>query len=317
MNKILCKACAEWAFAHWRGWCSSGTQEWAEKPDLPAVPFVDDQKCSRCHGIDGVPIADVYYRSVHGKFNTGLPDYFKLVIRENDPLNIRNWGSPYSDWWITKRIQLDDLERHDSDVDEGPWQFEESDPFLDAVLDGNVDLIKVLAASGGDLHGIDEYGSTAIAAAIRCGNGQALVALLDIPEVVRVQGVSGFLAAAQSETSTYLNEMLNRGFDPNTTDESNGWSALSNAAFLGTADNVKLLLAAGASINHRDKSGMTPLIHAACRGDEEVCRVLLASGADRTAKDSLGESARDWALENGFDTVAKLVEVYDKPSDAD
>jgi hypothetical protein len=110
MKKILCKNCAEWAFARWKGWCSDGTQQWAKKPDLPDVPFVDDRKCSRCHGVNGIPIDNVYYFNVHGKYNTGLPDYFNLIIRENDPFNMRRFGSPYSDCWITKRIKLDDLE---------------------------------------------------------------------------------------------------------------------------------------------------------------------------------------------------------------
>jgi hypothetical protein len=108
----LCRPCAEWAFACWRGWCSVGTEAWKEKPDLPAVPTMDDGRCSRCGGSDGLNLDQVFYRNVHGPHNTGLPDYFELVIMEHDEFNARRWGRPYSDAWITARVSLDDLESH-------------------------------------------------------------------------------------------------------------------------------------------------------------------------------------------------------------
>ena len=106
---LLCEACARWAFSVWRGWCSSGTESWAEKPDLPAVSMVEAGPCPRCSGTTTVSLSQVYYRNIHGPHSTGLPDYFELVIQDNDPFNMRRWGRPFLDKWISARIPLDEL----------------------------------------------------------------------------------------------------------------------------------------------------------------------------------------------------------------
>ena len=53
------------------------------------------------------PIA---YRNVHGPFNTGLPDYFCLVILSEATSEASRWGLPYRDVWVVDRIPLDELE---------------------------------------------------------------------------------------------------------------------------------------------------------------------------------------------------------------
>ena len=58
-------------------------------------------------------IARIAYRNVHGEFNTGLPDYFVLVILEDlsaESASAQRWGHPYSDAWVVNRISLDELE---------------------------------------------------------------------------------------------------------------------------------------------------------------------------------------------------------------
>ena len=110
MTPELCRTCAEWAFARWRGWCSMGTEDWTEKPNLPDVPSLDGGKCPRCGGADGLKLEDVSYQNVHGPYNTGLPDYFCLRM---DPANLKwgaEWGKPYRDAWASERIPLDELE---------------------------------------------------------------------------------------------------------------------------------------------------------------------------------------------------------------
>ncbi len=112
-ERELCRRCAEWAFARWRGWCAAGTAQWAEKPDLPAVPGLHSGRCPRCSGSDGVSIARIAYRNVHGEFNTGLPDYFVLVILEDSSAawaSAQRWGHPYNDAWVVDRIPFDELE---------------------------------------------------------------------------------------------------------------------------------------------------------------------------------------------------------------
>ena len=112
-NEELCRRCAEWAFDRWRGWCSAGTEHWAEKPDLPAVPQLHADRCPRCGGSEGLSVARIVYRSVHGEFNTGLPDYYVLVVLKESPTegdSAQRWGRPYRDAWVVDRIPLDELE---------------------------------------------------------------------------------------------------------------------------------------------------------------------------------------------------------------
>lgn len=107
----LCKACAQWAFARWRGWCSAGTESWRDKPNLPDVPMLAGDRCPRCGGTEGLPTSTVYYSNVHGPYNTGLPDYFKLIIDSSATARSRaRWGNPYCDSRVPARIPLDKLE---------------------------------------------------------------------------------------------------------------------------------------------------------------------------------------------------------------
>ncbi len=58
---------------------------------------------------------------------------------------------------------------------------------------------------------------------------------------------------------------------------------------------ARLLLDAGADINHVDNTGKTALLHAAERLDDSMCRLLLDAGADASICDNEGLSALDHA----------------------
>lgn len=111
-NLKLCLACAEWAFARWKGWCSEGTEDWRDKPDLPRVPLLSQGPCSRCGGTAGLDRDQIYYSNRHGGGSTGLPEYFTLAIDEGGgiPRHTISFGKPYRDPWIRKRIPLAELE---------------------------------------------------------------------------------------------------------------------------------------------------------------------------------------------------------------
>lgn len=67
------------------------------------------------------------------------------------------------------------------------------------------------------------------------------------------------------------------------------------------AELVALMLARGADLNVRDRSGSTALMWAASgeAGDAAIVDMLLAHGADPLATNNVGESALDWALRRG------------------
>src|SRR5262249_46463354 len=105
-----------------------------------------------------------------------------------------------------------------------------------------------------------------------------------------------------------------------------GQTALMWAAAEGHAAVVKMLIAAGADLNVRVKSGFTPLLFAARDGRLEAVRALLEARAD--ANDAIrtergggkmpvnGTSALTLAVETGhFELAIALVEAGANPND--
>ena len=110
MDESLCRACADWAFARWCGWCSVGTEDWKEKPSLPAVPLLASGRCPRCGGTAGLRPEDVCYEGVYGPSNSEHPDFFRLVVASNNAAGNHRWGRPYRDPWVFERLPLECLE---------------------------------------------------------------------------------------------------------------------------------------------------------------------------------------------------------------
>ena len=79
------------------------------------------------------------------------------------------------------------------------------------------------------------------------------------------------------------------------------WTVLMYAANNGRKEIAELLIAKGADVNIKDKSGYTPLYAAAIDGHWEIAELLIAKGVDVNAKDSIGMTALDWALADMVD----------------
>jgi ankyrin repeat protein len=60
---------------------------------------------------------------------------------------------------------------------------------------------------------------------------------------------------------------------------------------MGLAQNVRVLISAGANVNARDGKGSTPLIWATISGHPQVVEILLGHGADETLKNKDGFTA--------------------------
>ncbi len=78
---------------------------------------------------------------------------------------------------------------------------------------------------------------------------------------------------------------------------------LVDAAFLADVNDVRLLLAQGASPDARDEEQRTPLMLAAAEGHRELVQVLLEAGADPNLRDRDGWSALDVAV------ARKMIEI--------
>ncbi len=109
---------------------------------------------------------------------------------------------------------------------------------------------------------------------------------------------NAFRAAAASGDANRLLDLLVRGADADGQD-SEGRTAIINAAWRGHAPIVKILLDRGADIEIADDRLLTPLIWAAVNGQGKVLTALLEAGADPGRADRDGIDALMRAAWNG------------------
>lgn len=88
---------------------------------------------------------------------------------------------------------------------------------------------------------------------------------------------------------------------------SEGDTLLHLAAFRGSEDDVRELVALGSVINARGDHGMTALHYAAISGHTDVAEALLSLGADRSLPDDFGQSAAKVATLGSHPKLADLL----------
>lgn len=153
--------------------------------------------------------------------------------------------------------------------------------FLHAIEAGDIARVRELIASGADLNEADDDG---------CFTALGLAAYHGRIEILR--------------------ELLDAGVPP---DSAAGACALAGAALGGQLESARILIEAGASLNHRDETGMTPLMNAARVGQLPAVRYLVEQGADLECRDDSGgryaqwKSALDYAIDEGYPDIAELL----------
>lgn len=108
--------------------------------------------------------------------------------------------------------------------------------------------------------------------------------------------VSQFLNAAMVNNTELLQNMIDKGFSPNTREPTFNRSALHIAASRGFTDTVRVLLENGANPNIRDLNENTPLHLASCTENMALIELLLKAGTNVTLKDSNGLIALEIAI---------------------
>ncbi|XP_053684663.1 ankyrin repeat domain-containing protein 54-like [Sabethes cyaneus] len=105
-----------------------------------------------------------------------------------------------------------------------------------------------------------------------------------------------FLNATMVNNTEHMQNMINKGFNPNNREFTFNRSALHIACSRGFTDAVRLLLENGANPNIRDLNRNTPLHLAACTENIAIIDLLLKYGTDVTARDSNGLIALEIAI---------------------
>lgn len=113
-------------------------------------------------------------------------------------------------------------------------------------------------------------------------------------------------AIAQGDDAAAL-KLIEQGVDVEAKDPATGASALHYAVMKDKIALVGLLLARGADVNSRTKSGTTPLHTAVLYGRLEIAEFLLDKGADINAKSASGATPLSIANAANYQRIAKML----------
>lgn len=148
---------------------------------------------------------------------------------------------------------------------------------FDAINNNDLNRVKNIISSGGNVNAINKEGMTALIVASEKGN----------LEIVR--------------------ELIKAGANVNGSN-SVGWTPLMGASFEGNSEVVKELINSGANINAYGIKYRNTALMQAIRGENpEIVKILIEAGADINMKNANGETAYDKAMEVGLTEVTELL----------
>lgn len=148
---------------------------------------------------------------------------------------------------------------------------------FDAINNNDLNSVKNIIASGGNVNVVNKDGLTALTVASEKGN-------IDI-----------------------VKELINAGANVNGA-SSVGWTPLMGACFEGNIEVVKELISAGANVNAFGIKYKNTALMQAIRGENpEIVKILVEAGADINMRNANGETAYDKAMEVGLTEVAGLL----------
>jgi ankyrin repeat protein len=109
------------------------------------------------------------------------------------------------------------------------------------------------------------------------------------------QGQTVAMVAAYWNDPELLRAALDGGVDANVADVADGNTALIKAMFAPSAEPTRILLKAGARVDHQSRSGDTALMYAVRNAQYDIISLLLDSGARVDLKNASGETGLDLA----------------------
>ena len=187
---------------------------------------------------------------------------------------------------------------------------------LAAAAGGDGDALRAQLKSGADPDVRDGYGRTPLHVAVYAGRHEVmglLVAAGGDPNALendRYDIVT--IAAVANDTRTLEAALALGGKATNTTSRYDG-TALIAAAHLGHVEVVKILLRAGAPLDHVNNLNWTALIEAIVLGDggprhTEIVALLVDAGANVDLPDGNGHSPRELAHGRGYAEMVRILE---------
>jgi ankyrin repeat protein len=181
---------------------------------------------------------------------------------------------------------------------------------------GDLAAIAGLVEAKADLEARDGHGRTALHVAAFASHETAVAGLAKAGADVNALDGDKYdmvTIAAVADDLDMLKAALAAGNRPDLTTSPYDGTALIAAAHLGHADVVKLLIDAGAPLDHVNNLGWTALIEAVILGDggraqQATVGHLVAAGADRGIADRQGMTPLDHAKQRGYREIAAMLE---------
>jgi ankyrin repeat protein len=184
-----------------------------------------------------------------------------------------------------------------------------------AAATGDAAAVDAALRAGGRVDARDGHGRTPLHVAAHAGRHDAMRALVragadpNALEQDRYDIVT--IAAVANDVPTLREALALGGSARNVTSRYDG-TALIAAAHLGHADVVRLLIGAGAPLDHVNNLGWTALIESIVLGDggarhTDTLRALVEAGADVNLADRGGTSPLALARSRGYDAMSAIL----------
>ena len=173
-----------------------------------------------------------------------------------------------------------------------------------------------MVAAGEPIDSRDGYRRTPLHVAAHFGHQAAAQALLKggaNPNALEAQQYDIVTIAAVNNDLAMLKLALSGGCDPKNITSPYQGTALIAAAHLGHAEVVRVLIAAGAPLDHVNNLGWTALIESIVLGDggrnhTDTLEALVKAGANVTIADRSGTTPLGLARARGYTAMVRLLE---------
>ena len=189
----------------------------------------------------------------------------------------------------------DRLARFENMKSEEFFEKEMQRKLADAVSYGEVEKIEKLVSQGADTNYLGRKGMTPLmwGVAKQSYSGVELLLNLGADPNLKTEAGSAVELASFLEDSKYLRALLEHGGNADVPIGKSGRTALFESVLHERIDNIRLLAAYGANVNHQANSGESVLSYAISTDSYRAALVLLELGADPKMKDRWGYSAYD------------------------